>query len=52
MTEKILKVEKIAWRTLKPWQPQNLKKTTTERLEKLKKSLKDNGFASPFNGNF
>lgn len=48
MIDKIIKTEKVAWKSLKPWQPQNLKKTTRERLDKLKRSLKENGFGSPF----
>ena len=48
MLDKILKTEKISWKALKPYQPKGLKKTTPERLAKLKKSLKENGFASPF----
>jgi len=48
MLDKILKTEKISWKALKPYQPKGLKKTTPERMGKLKKSLKENGFASPF----
>ncbi len=48
MLDKILKTEKISWKELKPYQPKGLKKTTPERMAKLKKSLKENGFASPF----
>lgn len=48
MLDKILKTEKISWKALKPYQPKGLKKTTPERMAKLKKSLKENGFASPF----
>lgn len=48
MKDKILKTEKVDWRKLKPFQPKELKKTTPERLAKLKKSLEENGFAAPF----
>jgi len=42
------KTEKIAWQRLNPTQPESLKKTTPARMDKLKKSLIENGFAASF----
>lgn len=44
----IVKTELVDWRLLKPFQPDSLKKTTKERLEKLENSLLANGFAMSF----
>lgn len=45
---KILKSEPIKWRETEWFQPEGLKKTTPALINKLKLSLKKNGFASPF----
>ncbi len=44
----IVKTEKLPWKKLVPYQPETLKKTTPERMAKLRRSLLKNGFASPF----
>ena len=46
---KILKHEKIRWREAKWIQPEDFKEIKPESLEKLKKSIKNNGFIQPFN---
>lgn len=45
---KILKYDKYPWRDLIPYQPDEIKKISQTRLEKLKTSLRNNGFLSPF----
>ncbi len=49
MKDLILKTEKVDWRELVPYQPDDLKKTTPELMTKLKTSLMNNGLASPLN---
>jgi site-specific DNA-methyltransferase (adenine-specific) len=44
----IYKTEKVDWRKLNFTQPDNLKKTNKDRMNKLKKSLVNNGFAMSF----
>jgi len=44
----IYKTEKIDWHLLNYSQPESLKKTNKERLQKLKTSLINNGFAMSF----
>ncbi len=44
----ILKTEKIEWKKIRKFQPAELKKTTPERMNKLKNSLVKNGFALSF----
>jgi len=48
LTDITEKTEKIAWQRLNPTQPESLKKTTPARMDKLKKSLIENGFAASF----
>ena len=44
----IIKTENIKWKSLRPFQPESLKKTSPDRLQKLKTSLLSNGFAMSF----
>jgi DNA modification methylase len=46
---KIIKTELIDWKKLKWLQPVEFKKITRTRLDKLKKSLLENGFSDAFN---
>jgi ParB-like chromosome segregation protein Spo0J len=48
MENKIIKQELVDWKSLKPFQPADLKKQTKGQLEKIKESFKNNGFKSPF----
>jgi len=48
MENKILKYQLIDWKSLKPFQPKELKKQSKEQLNKIKESFKNNGFKSPF----
>ena len=45
---KIIKTELIEWKKLKLFQPKNLKTISKKQLDKLKTSLKNNGFKAPF----
>lgn len=49
MDNKIIKTELIEWKLLKPFQPSDLKKMSKIQLDKLKTSLKSNGFKTAFN---
>lgn len=49
LKNKIIKTKLIKWDELKWLQPDNFKDTSPELLSKLKKSMLNNGFASPFN---
>jgi hypothetical protein len=48
MKNRIIKTELIEWKKAEWFQPDEFKKTSKEKLNKLKTSLKNNGFASPF----
>jgi len=48
MKNKILSTKKIDWKNLIPVQPDNFKHFTDEQINKLKLSLKNNGFSTPF----
>lgn len=48
MKNKILKTELVEWQKLELFQPDDLKRQTKNQKEKLKTSLKNNGFSSPF----
>jgi len=48
MEDKIIKTELVEWEKLKLFQPADLKKMSKSQLNKLKTSLKKNGFESPF----
>ena len=45
---KIIKTEFVEWKKLKLFQPKNLKTISKKQLDKLKTSLKNNGFKAPF----
>ncbi len=45
---RIVSTQMINWRKLEWFQPDDVKKTTDVLMAKLKRSLKSNGFASPF----
>ena len=45
---RIIKQGLVAWKDCLWLQPENLKKQTPEQLDKLKKSITNNGFLSPF----
>jgi len=47
--DKILKTEKVEWKTLKPLQGDNTKTCSKENYEKLKTSLINNSFVDPLN---
>lgn len=46
--DRVLRTEKIDWRSLKPFQPENLKTMTAESFEKLKKNIIKRNFLSTF----
>ena len=48
INNKILKTELIQWRDLIEFQPEKFKKYSNKLTDKLKNSLVNNGFASPF----
>ena len=48
MENKIIKTELVEWEKLKPFQPVDLKKMSKLQLDKIKTSLKNNDFKSPF----
>jgi len=48
MDNKILKTALVNWKDLKLFQPTDLKKMSKSQLDKLKTSLKQNGFKTPF----
>ena len=48
MDNKIIKTQLIKWKNLELFQPENLKKMSESQLNKLKTSLKNNGFKTPF----
>ena len=48
MENKIIKTELVEWEKLKPFQPVDLKKMSKQQLDKIKASLKNNDFKSPF----
>ena len=48
ITDLIYKTERVAWRSLHPFQPSSLKRTNPARMDKLKRSLTKNGFAMSF----
>lgn len=48
LSDIIIKTEKVEWKKLKPFQPDSIKKTNPKRMDKLKKSLLNNGFAMNF----
>ena len=48
LKSKIKKTGLVKWQELEWYQPENFKKTSTEKMEKLKLSLLSNGFSSPF----
>lgn len=46
---RIIRTEMVEWRKLRWLQNENLKEMTKSSFEKLKQSLKQNGFVQPFN---
>ena len=48
MYNKILKTQLVYWKKLELFQPKNFKKMSKSHLDKLKSSLKNNGFKAPF----
>jgi DNA modification methylase len=48
MKNDIIKTELINWKEIELFQPKDLKKMSTLQFEKLKTSLKNNGFKTPF----
>lgn len=48
MDIKILKSEYVEWEKLKSLQPDDFKNISEIQLNKLKKSIRNNGFKSPF----
>lgn len=48
LKNRIIKTELINWNNLKWFQPTNLKSMKEEQLEKIKKSLINNGMSMPF----
>jgi DNA modification methylase len=48
MNNNILKTQLVKWEDLKLFQPSDLKKMSKSQLDKLKTSLKNNGFKTPF----
>jgi DNA modification methylase len=48
MKDLILETKKIDWHKLKPYQPENFKKTTPVLMAKLKNSILKNGLSAPF----
>ena len=48
MENKILKTKLVDWKELELFQPKDLKKMSKTQLDKLKESLKNNGFSAPF----
>jgi len=48
LKNKIVKTELVNWRELEWVQPKTVKKNSPDKMAKLKRSLRRNGFASPF----
>lgn len=48
LNNRLLKTELVDWKTLVPFQPDNLKKTEPHKLQKLANSLCENGFSMNF----